>query len=80
MQSRGEYLVGSTFNPSGDDMVAKLKAAAAAFIDAVDEIVVPEDAGMDQAGQILRLKALAVTEAESAAMWAVKAATKPPRI
>lgn len=66
----GEYRVGITFNPGGNEMVDKLKRAAADFIDLVETIKsdVPE---------ANRLKALAMTHAEDAAMWAVKAATKP---
>jgi hypothetical protein len=70
--TRGEYRVGINFNPANDDMVAIIKRAAANLIDLIDHID-------DQAnlGEIIRLKALAQTEVESAAMWAVKAATKP---
>lgn len=67
--TKGEYLVGIGFNPGNNPQVDKLKKAAAAFIDLVEEmpVSVPEAA---------RLKALAITHAEDAAMWAVKAATK----
>ena len=61
----GEYKVGIDFNPSGDPVVTNLKKKAAAFIDAVNKIVVPED--VPDAG---RLKALAMTEAKGAAMMA----------
>jgi hypothetical protein len=64
----GEYRVGITFNPSGDETVNKIKRAAADLIDLVDSIE-----GVDEAK---RLKALAMTHIEDAAMWAVKAATK----
>lgn len=65
----GEYRVGTTFNPGGHQMVDAIKRAAADFIDLVDTI--PFD------GEVGRLKALAMTHIEDAAMWAVKAATKP---
>lgn len=68
--TKGEYRVGIGFNPSGDDLVSKIKRAGADLIDLVDTI--PAD--VPEAG---RLKALAQTAAEEAAMWAVKAATKP---
>jgi len=73
--TEGEYRVGITFNPSGDSHVAALKQMAAAFIDAV--LALPE--GPAPHAEIARLKALACTHAEDAAMWAVKAATKPAR-
>lgn len=70
--TRGEYLVGLTFNPSNDEKVTELKTKAAAFIDAVDAI-------QSRFGEMDRLKALAITHAEDASMWAVKAATKQMR-
>ena len=75
--TKGEYRVGITFNPSNDDMVGKIKRAAAGLIDLIDSIE-EHPAQLDmQFSEIKRLKALAQTEVESAAMWAVKAATKP---
>lgn len=72
--TKGEYRVGITFNPSGSEIVNKLKRLAADLIDAVEEIPLPAD-GMvrSEAG---RLKSIAQTEIETAAMYAVKAATK----
>ena len=73
--TKGEYRVGINFNPSADDTVAKLKRAAADLIDLIDQI--PGDVTRDLRGsEVARLKALAQTEVESAAMWAVKATTK----
>ena len=69
---RGEQRVGIDFNPSGDPTIAGLKRRAAELIDAVDAI----EAAGETAGEIARLKALAMTEIESAAMWAVKAAAR----
>lgn len=73
MATKGEYRVGIDFNPSGDDMVGRIKRAAADLIDLVESI--PDHAG----AETVRLKALAQTHLEDAAMWAVEAATKPPR-
>lgn len=73
--TKGEYRVGVTFNPSNDDMVGKIKRAAADLIDLIETITT--SGGGDQYNEVTRLKALAQTEIESAAMWAVKAATKP---
>ena len=71
----GEYRVGISFNPSNSSSVDKLKRLAADFIDAVDMI---EDSSMDpkRDSERARLKALAMTHIEDAAMWAVKATTK----
>ena len=71
--TKGEYRVGVSFNPSGDIWVDEIKTAAAELIDLIADI---PDEGIDERK---RLKALAQTEVESAAMWAVKAATKRPR-
>lgn len=78
MTTKGEYRVGIDFNPSAGDLVTRIKRAAADLVDLVGTI------GLDQPtdlvgrnGEVERLKALAQTEIESAAMWAVKAATKP---
>ena len=73
--TKGEYRVGINFNPSADDMVGRIKRAAADLIDLI-ETITTSGVG-DQYNEVTRLKALAQTEVESAAMWAVKAATKP---
>jgi len=72
----GEYRVGINFNPGGDEMVNKIKRAAADFIDLVNIIDIRAD---ETGGEVLRLKVLAMTDIEIAAMHAVKAVTKPPR-
>jgi len=74
--TKGEYRVGINFNPAGADTVNKIKRAAADLIDLIDSIE-EHPAQLDMRfSEIKRLKALAQTEVESAAMWAVKAATK----
>ena len=78
--TKGEYRVGINFNPSADDMVDRIKRTAANFIDLIDEIPslgAETEAQLVRAAEVARLKALAQTDIESAAMWAVKAATKP---
>jgi hypothetical protein len=76
--TKGEYRVGITFNPSNDDTVGKVKRAAANLIDLIDDIE-RHPAHLDMRfNEINRLKALAQTAIEEGAMWAVKAATKPP--
>lgn len=74
--TKGEYRVGIDFNPSSDDMVGKIKRAAADLIDLIETIPLPSGADLRTA-EVVRLKALAQTHIEDAAMWAVKAATKP---
>lgn len=70
----GEYRVGVTFNPSKDPAVDAIKRAAAELIDLIDNIQIKHEAS-----EVARLKALAMTHIEDAAMWAVKACTKPPQ-
>lgn len=72
--NKGEYRVGVNFNPSGDTAVDFVKGKAASLIMDIDGIV---NDGADQ-GEVARLKALAMTAVEEAAMWAVKAITKQP--
>ena len=72
----GEYRVGISFNPGGNEMVNKIKRAAADLIDLIETI---DHDNQHTRGEVARLKALAMTHIEDAAMWAVKAATKPPR-
>lgn len=70
--TEGEYRVGKSFNPSGDSAVDNIKAKAAAFIDLLHPLATARGPGAREA-------AIAMTEIESAAMWAVKAVTKPAR-
>jgi len=70
--TKGEYRVGVDFNPSGDEQIHTVKVTTANLIDALQPLV---DLG-DEAG---RCAAIAQTKFEEAAMWAVKAITKPSR-
>lgn len=82
MQTKGEYRVGTGFNPSTLSLVDDIKRRAADLIDLIEDIAVPpaqSDGDVMRSAEIARLKALAQTAAEDAAMWAVKAATKPER-
>lgn len=73
MKTHGEYLVGTSFNPSKSGDVDEIKQAAAKLIDLIYEASVnPESEGA-------RCRAIAITNIEQGAMWAVKAVTKPPR-
>ena len=85
----GEYRVGIELNPSGNPDVIALKQKAAAFIDECqrqwDAFAKAQDDDPTQADEDLfmersRLYRLAQDGVEGAAMWAVKAATKRPRL
>lgn len=64
----GERRVRLDFNPSQEGVVYDIKRHTAAIIDLVDKIPATD-------GEVGRLKSLAMTHYEDAAMWAVKAAT-----
>ena len=66
----GQKAVGLSFNPSGDDKVARVKQMYADIIDMMDDL--RTSAGRGEAG---RLASIAITEAQTAQMWAVKALT-----
>ena len=77
MMTKGEYRVDINFNPPADDTIGKIKRQAADLIDLIETITASD--GGEQYNEVIRLKALAQTHVEEAAMWAVKAATKPAR-
>lgn len=66
----GEKAVGLTFNPSGDPTVNALKSGYAQVIDMLNDL---RSATGD--GEAKRLFSVAITEAQAAQMWAVKAVT-----
>jgi hypothetical protein len=67
----GERAVGLTFNPSGDAEVHKLKMLYAEIINILDRKRSAE-AGPSEKGRVL---SVAITEAQTAQMWAVKGIT-----
>jgi len=67
----GEKAVGLSFNPSGDDAVLKFKSLYAQIIDLANNARGNPEATSEQK----RLYSVAITEAQGAQMWAVKAAT-----
>lgn len=69
----GEKAVGLTFNPSGDADVAQMKTRYAAAINVLDEL--RRTANAAGKGEQSRLASIAITEAQTAQMWAVKALT-----
>jgi hypothetical protein len=66
----GEKAVGLTFNPSNDDAVAQCKAEFAKVIDRMNDLRNTTD---NQ--EVKRMCSIAITEAQTAQMWAVKAIT-----
>lgn len=76
MKTLGERRVRTDFNVTNDDFVATVKRMSAELIDFVNDSAVPPLGTPDiQVGEFHRLKALALTDLESGASWAVKAAT-----
>lgn len=69
-QTYGEKAVGLSFNPSADPKVDRLKRLYADIIDLMNET--RASAGL---GEATRLCSVAITEAQGAQMWAVKAVT-----
>ena len=68
--SYGEKAVGLSFNPSGDPAVDTMKRDYAKIIDALHDL---RRLGNTEEQQ--RLCSIAITEAQAAQMWAVKAIT-----
>lgn len=68
--SFGQKAVGLTFNPSNDPTVQKLKELYAEIIDLCDQART-----VHGRNENARLFSIAITEAQGAQMWAVKAAT-----
>ena len=66
----GEKAVGLTFNPSGDSAVTTTKKYFAQIIDDMNSL----RSGTEDS-EAKRLYSIAITEAQSAQMWAVKAIT-----
>ena len=66
----GEKAVGLTFNPSNDPLVQGVKEKFAAIIDDLNTMRTAT-----QSGEMKRMFSVAITEAQTAQMWAVKAVT-----
>ena len=79
-QTIGEYRVGISFNPSGNPLVDEIKRKAADLIDLINTIdTTSESLEFSHWAEISSSKVQAMHDVEMAAMWAVKAATKPER-
>ena len=66
----GEKAVGLTFNPSDDKTVQKIKELYSQIIDLCDDL--RKNANPGEKGRLL---SVAITEAQTAQMWAVKGIT-----
>ncbi len=66
----GEKAVGLSFNPSADDAVHQAKLTFAKAIDQLNDL-----RNSTTSGEVKRMCSVAITEAQSAQMWAVKAIT-----
>lgn len=66
----GEKAVGLTFNPSGDDNVSACKAGFAILINMMNDL-----RNTTENPEVKRMCSVAITEAQTAQMWAVKAIT-----
>jgi hypothetical protein len=69
-QTFGQKAVGLSFNPCGDDAVAQCKAEFARVIDRMNDLRSASDNP-----EVKRMASVAITEAQTAQMWAVKAIT-----
>lgn len=69
----GERAVGLTFNPSNDPDVQEIKEAFARVIDLCNNLRTPNTPGMPN--EKARMLSIAITEAQTAQMWAVKGIT-----
>lgn len=69
-QTFGQKAVGLGFNPGASDAVAACKAEYAAVIDRMNDL-----RNNTPSAEVRRLASLAITEAQAAQMWAVKALT-----
>ena len=66
----GERACGVPFNPGGDPKVALLKSQFAAVVDTMHNL---RESATD--GEVQRMLSVAITEAQTAQMWAAKAVT-----
>jgi len=66
----GQKAVGINFNPSADSMVDRTKQHYANIIDGLHEL-----RSTTESSEVKRLCSVAITEAQGAQMWAVKAIT-----
>lgn len=68
--SFGEKAVGLTFNPSGDESVQNIKEHYAQVIN-----LLADYRNATEDGEVKRMLSVAITDSQTAQMWAVKAVT-----
>jgi len=75
----GERAVGLTFNPGGNMEVQEIKTRFASAIDKLNDlrevIKLDETIADSEKGEKLRMLSVAITDTQTAQMWAVKAVT-----
>lgn len=72
----GEKAVGINFNPGGNEEVNKVKALYAEIIDICNDLRLQAKESVDiESTEKGRLLSIAITEAQTAQMWAVKGVT-----
>jgi len=71
--SFGQKAVGLSFNPSGNSEVNNIKTSIAETIDYVNNL--RNTAKSENNSEKIRMYSIAITELQSAQMWAVKAST-----
>lgn len=73
----GEKAVGITFNPGGSPVVNEIKTLYAKIIDNLNAMRedVKTSEQTSESGEKIRLLSVAITDAQTAQMWAVKAIT-----
>ncbi len=69
-QTFGEMAVGLSFNPGGNPLVQSIKEQFAAAIDTLHTV-----REATASAEVKRMCSVAITEAQTAQMWAVKAIT-----
>ena len=77
-QTLGEFRIRTNFNPSNQTLVDQIKQKTAELIDLLEKYPPKSIEEMEEGWQrveFFRLKSLAQTNYEQAAMWAVKALT-----
>ena len=69
-QTFGQKAVGLSFNPSGEDAVSECKQRFADAIDQMNDLL-----RTTPSPEVARMASIAITQMQTAQMWAVKALT-----
>jgi hypothetical protein len=71
----GERAVGLSFNPGSNPVVHEIKAKYATIIDTLNDLRKMAASSLVGDTEAARMFSVAITEAQTSQMWAVKAAT-----